>query len=224
MDAGTRRVQRQLPHRDAHAVGPEIAQAEDALSVGDDDHADVLAGPVGEDAPDRSAIVRGDEEALRISGDVRELPAGLADGGRVDEWQDPIDVCVDELVEEPLVPLLQRRQQHVAIDVARQPLQVVHHPLHHLPVGRHAMREQSTQTQAIAVAPAERNRPVERLVPKHVEATFHGNPVYHGPDSDRLSTERLVWLDVSLASLRSAPPPRASATGRNLGARTGGMS
>ena len=39
-------------------------------------------------------------------------------------------MCVDHgLVEQPLVALLQRRQQHVAIDVARQPLQVRHHPL-----------------------------------------------------------------------------------------------
>ena len=36
------------------------------------------------------------------------------------------------LVEQLLVPLLQRREQRVSIDVAGQPLEVRHHPLHHL--------------------------------------------------------------------------------------------
>ena len=46
------RVERELADGDAHAVGAEIAQAEDALSVGDDDDADVLLGPVVEDLRD----------------------------------------------------------------------------------------------------------------------------------------------------------------------------
>ena len=85
--------------------------------------------PVAEDPPDLAAIVRRDEEALRVPRDVRELPAGLADRRRVDERQDLLDVVDHRLVEQPLVPLLQRRQQHVSIDVPRQPLEIRHHAL-----------------------------------------------------------------------------------------------
>ena len=43
IDAGAGGVERQLADRDAHAVGAEIAEAEDPLAVGDDDDADVAA-------------------------------------------------------------------------------------------------------------------------------------------------------------------------------------
>ena len=52
IDAGAGGVERELADRNAHAVGAEIAEAEDPLSVGDDDDADVLLRPVAEDAPD----------------------------------------------------------------------------------------------------------------------------------------------------------------------------
>ena len=70
---------------------------------------DVPLGPVAQDAADLAAIVGGDEEALRVSRDVRELLAGLADGRRVDERHDPIDVLDHRLVEQPLVALLESR-------------------------------------------------------------------------------------------------------------------
>src|SRR5205814_9983091 len=40
--AGAGGVERQLPDRDAHAAGAEIAEAEDALAIGDDDKAHIL--------------------------------------------------------------------------------------------------------------------------------------------------------------------------------------
>jgi hypothetical protein len=133
-------VDRQLSDRDTHAVGAQVAEAEDSLSVGDDDDADVLLRPVAQDPADLSAIRRGDEEPLGLPRDVRELPAGLANRRRVDEGQDPLDVFDHGLIEQPLVSLLQRRELHVSIDVPGQPIEVRHHPLHHLPRRRHLMR------------------------------------------------------------------------------------
>jgi len=112
------------------------------------------------------------KKALRVSRDMRELTAGLADRRRVDERQDPIHVVGHCLIEQPLVPLLQRRQQHVPVDVARQPIQVRHHAVDHLSLGGHAVRKQSPQAQTIPLLPSEHKGSIERLVAKDVEAAF----------------------------------------------------
>ena len=65
-------------------LAPRSPKPEDALPVGDDDDADVFLAPVVENLRDAPLVVRRDEEALRLARDVRKLPAGLADGRRVD--------------------------------------------------------------------------------------------------------------------------------------------
>jgi hypothetical protein len=175
IDARSGGVDRQLSDRDTHAVGAQVAEAEDSLSVGDDDDADVLLRPVAQDPADLSAIRRGDEEALGVSRDVRELPAGLANRRRVDERQDPLDVFDHGLIEEPLVSLLQRRELHVSIDVPGQPIEVRHHPLHHLTRRRHLVRQQPPEAETLPVAPPEGDGSVERLVTENVGAALlHG--------------------------------------------------
>ena len=117
--AGTGAVERELADGDAHAVGAEVAQAEDALPVGHDDDADVLLAPVVEDLRDPALVVGRDEEALRLARDVRELFARFAHGRRVDQRQNLFDVVDHGAVEEMLVALLQGRQRHVPVDVSR---------------------------------------------------------------------------------------------------------
>ena len=72
-DARARGVERELADRNPHAVGAQVAEAQDPLPVGDDDDADVLLGPVVENLRDAAAVVRRDEEALRLARDVRKL-------------------------------------------------------------------------------------------------------------------------------------------------------
>ena len=83
--AGARRVQGQLADRDAHAVGAEVAEPEDALAVGDDDEADVVLGPVAQDLGQLPGPVGRQVEAARPAQDLVELLARLADGRRVDD-------------------------------------------------------------------------------------------------------------------------------------------
>ena len=60
VNAGAGRVERKLADRNAHAVGAEIAEAQDALAVG---HHNQLGGvrPVSQNRRDTSAIVGADE-------------------------------------------------------------------------------------------------------------------------------------------------------------------
>ena len=57
IDARSRGVQRQLADRDRHPAGALVAEAEDALVVGDDDQADVVAGRP-KDVVDPADVVR----------------------------------------------------------------------------------------------------------------------------------------------------------------------
>ncbi len=112
-----------------------------------------LRGQLAEDAPDRAAIVRGDEEALRLSRDVRELPAGLADRGRVDERQDPIDVR-DRRSGRTAARSAPAATTAACSDRCREAAarRLAITRSHHLPVGRDAVRQQSSQTETIPVA------------------------------------------------------------------------
>ena len=57
MDAGARGVERELADRNAHAARAEVAEPEDALAVGDDDHRDVAVRPVAQQRLDLAAVV-----------------------------------------------------------------------------------------------------------------------------------------------------------------------
>jgi hypothetical protein len=84
-DACTSRAQSELPNRDAHAPGSEIAQAEDAFAVGHHDKAHVLVGPVLENVADPAACGDRQIDAPRLAEDMGEFLAGFTDRRRVDQ-------------------------------------------------------------------------------------------------------------------------------------------
>ena len=67
VDAAAGRVERELADRDAHAAGALVAQAEDPLAVGDDDHLDLRRRGVLEDRVDVVAFGVGDEQPARAA-------------------------------------------------------------------------------------------------------------------------------------------------------------
>ena len=68
MDAGRGGVERELADRDAHAARALVAEAEDALVVGDDDQAHVVERRVAEHLVHAAHVVRRDPEAARRAG------------------------------------------------------------------------------------------------------------------------------------------------------------
>ncbi len=81
MDAGAGGIERQLADRNTHAVGAEVAEAEDALAVGDDDEFGRV-GPVAQKFGDAAAVAGCNEQAARPLEDVAEPLAGEADRRR----------------------------------------------------------------------------------------------------------------------------------------------
>ena len=75
MDAAAGRVERELADRDAHAAGALVAEAEDALAIGDDDHLGAVELRIGEDLLEPLAVLR-----------LRNSPRGLRNS-RLKCWQ-----------------------------------------------------------------------------------------------------------------------------------------
>ena len=127
MNAGARRVERELADRDAHPARALIAQAEDALAVGHDDHAHVLPRPVAEARRDAAAVRVRDVEAARAPEEVTELLARLPDRGRVHDGHHCFEVFRQHAVEERLVAILQAREVDVTLEVVLLPAVVLEH-------------------------------------------------------------------------------------------------
>ena len=86
VDAGARDVERELADRDPHAVGAEVAEAEDAAAVGEDRDIDVGDGERVEDVLDMALVLdRQVETAVVVREERAELLAGGADPDESDE-------------------------------------------------------------------------------------------------------------------------------------------
>jgi hypothetical protein len=148
---GARRVQRQLADGDAHAVGALVAQAEDALAVGEANGADVLLRPVVQDLGDVADVVNGDVQAARrLTIDVAELLARLADRGRVHDGHELHRVLREHAVVHVLVGVLHVLQEDVLLDGRRLAAQLQHGALGLELHGGDGHRQQAAQLEGRA--------------------------------------------------------------------------
>src|SRR4029450_9472860 len=116
MDARDRDVEGELAHRDPHSPGALVAEAEYPLVVRDHDEAHAVVGRVAEHLVDVTLLVGVDPEPPRAPEDPAVLLAGAADGGRVDDGQELLEVLEEDAVEEDLVAVLDRGEADVALE------------------------------------------------------------------------------------------------------------
>ena len=119
IDARACGVESEFADRDAHAIRAEVAEAEDALAVGDDDDADIGPGPIPEQLDDAAAVIGGNEETARAPEDMAVKLACLADGGGVDQRHHLVDVILDDTIEESLVAVLKGEEKDVPLEGVR---------------------------------------------------------------------------------------------------------
>ena len=110
------------------AVGALVAQAEDALAVGHDDHVDVLVRPVAQHPGQPVAQRVGEEEAAVAPVGVAVALAGEADGRRVDDRQHRLKVVDEDPVEKCLVSFLQLTQEEMPVEVGAERGGDLQHP------------------------------------------------------------------------------------------------
>jgi len=142
VDPTTRRVQVQLANGDAHSVGPEVTEAEDALAVGDDDDVYFLVRPVIQNLLHTAFILDGNVHATRLLKDRSELLASLADSGRIEERHHLRDILNDEAIEQRFIPALERHEKHVFVEGICDHLELVHRSLDFILHREHCRRLQ----------------------------------------------------------------------------------
>src|SRR6185312_6302772 len=103
IDTAAGGVERELADWDAHAAGALIAEAEDALAVGDDDHLGVVEQRVGEDLLQRALARQRQEQAARLAEQAAEGAATGANRRRVDDRQQFLEILRQQRVEQGLV-------------------------------------------------------------------------------------------------------------------------
>ena len=169
MDAGAGGIKRQLADRNAHAVGAEVTEAEDALAVGDDDQFG-LVGPVGQELGDAAAVAGCDEEAARPLEDIAEALTGEADRRGVDQRLDFIDVVAHDAEEQRFVAVVQLVQRHVFGEVVGQFAQIGHHALD-LGLHRKYVRgQEAAQSKRVALLVGECGALVEQGIAQQRQA------------------------------------------------------
>jgi hypothetical protein len=170
MHARARGVERQLADRDAHAVGAEIAETEDPLAVGDDDHPDGRRGPVAQHRNHPAAILRADEQPARPPPQMRVALARLPDRRRVDDRHRLGEVIGDEPVEQAFVAILQRDQIDVLLEIRRLAAEAAQRLFELLIEAEHARRQQAAQVQAVALLVRKRGALVQCRIVKERDA------------------------------------------------------
>jgi len=170
--AGGRRVELQLADGDAHAVGPQVAQAEDAAAVGHADDAHVLDRPVSQHLLNMPFARDGQIHAARPAVDVAELQACLGDGRVVHDGQEPRRVRHQRAVEERLVVVQQLDQVDVALQVRGLVAELLQDPaeLEVLRLGR--VRDQPHQAEGLALRLGVGGGLVEHRVVQEVNAAL----------------------------------------------------
>jgi len=94
-----------------------IADAENALSVGDDNNIDIGIWMVAQERGNGMTQRIGNEEAARTAIDVAEFLAAESDDWSVDDGQHLIDVVEEQAVEENFIGVLKLAKIDVALEV-----------------------------------------------------------------------------------------------------------
>ena len=198
MNAGARSVQRQLADRDAHAVGAKIAEAENALAVGDHDELGRV-GPVAQDRSDAAAVVGGHEQAARPLENVAEPLAGKADRRGVDQRLDLVDIVGDDAEEQRFVAVVQRVERDVFFQIVGQLAQIGHHAFRLRLHRQHMGRQKAAQSERVAFLIGEPGAPVEQRIAQKRDAArvfavgrLSGRPVerVHGRFPSKIDIRR----------------------------------
>src|ERR1019366_25714 len=169
-DTGAGGVQDKFADGNGHAARALIAEAQDALVVGDDDEADVPLAEVAEALRDLAAVVGAKEQSARAAIDMAVLLAGAADRGGVDDRGKAFEVLDHQPVEEDFVAIQQGDQADVLLERIALLEDVLQLHSHLLLDGEHRRRQQPLDAQLFALGVREGGVFVLRRVAKNLLA------------------------------------------------------
>ena len=157
-------VEGELSDRDAHAVGAEVTETEDARPISDDDEVGIGPGPVAQDLPQAPPERDRQVHAPRTAQDVAVLLTGPAHCRGVDDRHEPSEVSLQGRIEQALIPFEQTGEQYVPGDVGLTGPQLGQHPVGAVLHRLDSRRQQSVQFPAVTVGVGERGAAVEHRI------------------------------------------------------------
>jgi hypothetical protein len=175
VNAGSGAVKRDFSDRDAHSARALIAEAQDALVVGDNDEPDVTVGPIPEDLCELVAIVGCEPDAAWSSEDVAVSLAGEADGRCVDDGKELREVLHKESIVEGLVSILQCGESYEFFEIACFFAQVLEFESDLLLDGELSVGQQASKSQVSTFIAREGGVLVDEVVVEEVEAFEFGS-------------------------------------------------
>jgi hypothetical protein len=208
MDAGGRYVKRDLAHGDPHASRALVAEAQDALVVGDHDEPHVGIGSVPEGLVDTAAMLGGDPEPARAPEDPTVFLARSTDR-RCDDGQELLEVVGEHAIEKVLVAVLDGGQSDEALERIVFPHDVaVGAPCLHVLRG-HGGGQKAVEPEGPALVAGERGRAVvHRMIEKLGAPKGHLHPL----SAARVALSGVGFRGEVLGSWRSADQKRAGST------------
>ena len=120
MQAATGGIERQLADRNSHAARALVAEAQNALAIGDDDRFDTVEMRIGQDAPDAILMRDAQKQSARLAKDAAELLAAETHRRGVDDRQRFAEIAHQQGIEQHLIAVLQPAQEHIPREIIRQ--------------------------------------------------------------------------------------------------------
>jgi hypothetical protein len=161
-----RGIELQLADRDAHAVGADVAEAQDAPARGNANEAHLPHRPVAQHFGDAAFHLAREVHATRAAKDVAEGEAGIGDRRVIEDRDEPRRVGHDRPIEERLVAVCQPDQIYVALNIAWLRVQLLQHALD-LPLEAfHRLRQKPFEPVSAALLRSERGILVFGRVPE----------------------------------------------------------
>ncbi len=117
MNSADEAIERKFANWNAEPADTLVADAQNALAVGDDDHVNLGIWMIAQERRNRMAQRVGNEEAARTAVDVAEFLAAERDDRRIDDRQHFIDVAEQQTIEKNFVGVLKLPEIDVALEI-----------------------------------------------------------------------------------------------------------
>ena len=173
IDPCASRVQSKFSDRNTHSGRTKITEPENPFTIGHDNDPDILMGPIFQHARDAAGVPDRNKETAWAAENVPIFLAGTADGRRVDNRHQLLEMVKENTVKERFVPILKRDHEDVAFQVRRFRAQTLECPGDLFLLRTNARREQPSKPESIPFLFSKRNPLVQNGIVKQVDARYN---------------------------------------------------
>ena len=146
VDTRTGRIECKLSNRNSHPICTQIPEAQNALTIGDNDDFHIVFMPIIQNFANIALVVWGDVEPLRAPENMRKFLTSLTHGRRVNQRHNFFDIINHHTVEEFFIPVLEPAQEYVFFNVIDFAAQITQGPFLMGVLITNAKRQQAAQS------------------------------------------------------------------------------